>query len=489
MSDRRPAVNPMANTHGLVVGIAAYRYVARLPPAAVQDARDVHAVLVDPVRGGHRPGNTRLLLDDAASAQALRGELGDLARRAGPDATVFIYLSGHGLRVTAGQDAGDYLLPVDAVAESGEALARTAISGAEFGRALRALAARRVLVVFDCCHAGGIGVPKAVVAGSSGAVSSDAGSIAAVSDVATSAPGLSERYYEALAAGRGRAVLASSREDESSFVLPGAANSLFTGQLLAGLAGGAAGDDGLVRIFDLFEYVQPRVTARASAQHPVFKAHLEDNFAVARRPAGVAATGMASGVAATPAGETAAAATAADRGGEAGGERSDAVTREGDGFRHDVYVSYIDVEPDATWVWTQLVPRLERAGLRVAVSGDVEVPGVARVVGVERGVRHSRRTLVLLSPRYLADGLAEFENALAQTLGVDEGRYRLVPARIAPIGGAALPLRLGMLTAVNLTAGPRLEREFTRLLAALAAPLPPALASGLPGLPAGEVSR
>ena len=101
---------------------------------------------------------------------------------------------------------------------SDEDLALTAISGAEFTAALKAIPARKALVVFDCCHSGGIGQPKD----------------------ATASPikaGLADGYYERLAAGRGRAILSSSRNSESSYVLPTAANSLFTQHLLAGLKG------------------------------------------------------------------------------------------------------------------------------------------------------------------------------------------------------------------------------------------------------------
>ena len=61
-------------------------------------------------------------------------------------------------------------------------------------------------------------------------------------------------------------------------MLPAAANSLFTQHLLAGFKGGVSSEDGLVRVFDLFEYVQPRVTSDQPNQHPVFKADLEENF-------------------------------------------------------------------------------------------------------------------------------------------------------------------------------------------------------------------
>ena len=59
--------------------------------------------------------------------------------------------------------------------------------------------------------------------------------------------------------------------------------SLFTEHLLVACAVGWPANDGLVRIFDLFEYLQPRVTAAARPyeQHPVFKADLEENFPVA----------------------------------------------------------------------------------------------------------------------------------------------------------------------------------------------------------------
>ena len=84
--------------------------------------------------------------------------------------------------------------------------------------------------------------------------------------------GLPDGYYQRLATGRGRAILSSSRDSESSYLFPAAANSLFTRHLLAGLKGGVSGEDGLIWVFDLFEYVQPRVTSDQPGQHPVFKA-------------------------------------------------------------------------------------------------------------------------------------------------------------------------------------------------------------------------
>ncbi len=206
-------------------------------------------------------------------------------------------------------------------------------------------------------------------------------------------------------------------------MLPGAEYGLFTEHLLGGLRGGVASDDGLVRIFDLFEYLQPRVTKAHPHQHPIFKAELEENFPMALF-----------------------------RGGTRG-----FVPRTADGFRYDAYISYVERELDATFVWDTLVPRLEQAGLKIAVSNDSLEPRVARVVGVERGIRASKRTVVVLSEGYLADHMANFENVLAQTMGIQEGTYRLLPVKIAPINEGRLPVRLSRLVTLDLTHSLRAE--------------------------------
>lgn len=334
----------MDRSYALVIGIANYEQINKLPSTVLKDAQDIHGLLVDPDHCGYPPDNVELLLDSQATQSALRQSLADIADCSDEDSIIFIYISSHGGRVESGPRAGEYLLPVDADYTSSKSLAQTAISGDEFTEALRAIPARKVMVVFDCCHAGGIGQPK------------DAA-------VFTLKTGFSESYYDALKQGRGRVILASSRSTEYSYVLPGADNSLFTQHLLAGLRGGIPSEDGLIRIFDLFEYLQPRVTGDQPKQHPIFKAEMEENFPVALY---------------------------------LGGQKGVVPTDE-QGFRYDAYVSYVDREPDATWVWDTLVPRLDDAGLRVAVSGDVEEPGVARVVSIERGLEQSRRTVVVLS--------------------------------------------------------------------------------------------
>lgn len=409
----------MDNAHALVIGIADYLHITKLPVTVRDDALAIRDLLTDPRRGGYPPGNVRLLLDGQASREAILAALADLAARTGSASGVLIYISGHGGRVTSGARTGEYLLPADTTLASEEEFARTAISGAEFTEALRAIPARKVLVIFDCCHSGGIGQPKGATAPLVKA-------------------GMPDAYYERLASGRGRAILSSSRDSEYSYVLPAAANSLFTQHLLGGLNGGIPSEDGLIRVFDLFEYVQPRVTRDQHDQHPIFKADLEENFAVALFM---------------------------------GGQKG-VVPKDEQGFRYDAYVSYADIDPDSAWVWETLVPRLEREGLRIAVSGASGDPGVPVVVNAERGIQQAKRTLIVLSQAYLENNMANFENVVAQSMGIQEGSYRLLPVKIGPIDEARVPTRLSMLAALDLTHPRRAEREFDRLAEALRGPLP-----------------
>ncbi|UPJ49342.1 caspase family protein [Bradyrhizobium sp. 200] len=411
-------MSAMVSAYGLVIGIANYQHINPLPATVLKDATDIRELLTDPHYCAYPPENVLLLLDENATQNAFRQAFASLAQRSHQESTLFIYLSSHGGRIEAGPCAGEYILPVDTRYASNEALAKTAISGTEFTNALRAIPARKVTVIFDCCHSGGVGQPK------------DA--------TVPQLKALPESYYDALKAGQGRVILASSRSSEYSYVLPGASNSLFTTHLLAGLRGGIASDDGLIRIFDLFEYIQPLVTKDQSNQHPVFKAELEENFPVALYRAGQVGV----------------------------------VAKDAQGFRYDAYVSHAENEPDSTWVWKTLVPRLEGAGLRIAVSGDVDEPGVARVVNIERGVKQSKRTLIVLSEAYLRDNMADFENVLGQTLGIQEGAYRLLPIKISAIDQSRLPLRISMLAMLDFESPRRLERELERLIQSLQGPLP-----------------
>ena len=365
----------MNNSHALVVGIADYHHINKLPQ--VKDAQHIADLLSDPNSCGFPSDNVKLLLEGQATQTALRQGFGDLAGRSNVDSTVLISFSGHGGRIESGPQAGQYLLPVDTVYPSVEDLARTAISGAEFTGALHAIQARRLTVVLDCCHAGGIGEPRDLV------------------PTARLESGLSDHYLDVLKVGTGRVIIAATRSTDPAWVRPGSRYGVFTGHLLDGLRGAARGDGGVIRILDLYTYVQQKVVADQPNQRPVLKVELEDNYPIALYRGGQVP-------APTPAEEPT------------------------DGFACDVFVSYRQQEPDKTWVRKTLVPRLEAEGLRVFIDYLDFRLGSPIVTEMERAVVQSRYTVGVLSPNYLKSNFTDLEGILAEQIGLEQSQQRFI---------------------------------------------------------------
>jgi hypothetical protein len=242
------------NGYALVVGVGADL------PATVRDARALADLLRDPSRCAYPPQQVTLLTSEAARREPVLAALDTLASQtsADPDATVLVYFSGHGL-----ETPDTYLMPFGYNLAD---LAGTAIAGSLFTEKLRAIQARKLLVLLDCCHAGGQAEAKA--------------------PPLPRTP-LPAAAIDELKRSSGRVVIASSRKDEQSYA--GEPYSIFTAAVLEGLAGyGAFEQDGYARVLDLALYVGRQVPGRTEeAQHPIIKvSNLEDNFALAYYAAG-----------------------------------------------------------------------------------------------------------------------------------------------------------------------------------------------------------
>lgn len=247
--------------HALVIAVAAYPKVNQLPAAVIHDGHAMVATLSSPVHCGYLPQNVTLLLDREATLHAIRRELAALASRTKPEDTVVIFFSGHGARLGAASAEESALVPFDCVPQN---LAATTLSEADFSAALAAIRAQRLVVLIDACHSAGAGSFKAA-------------------EIFGLNLGFTEKSLSRLANGTGRVLIASSRASETSLVIAGASNSLFTEHLVAALRGACLHSDGLIRIFDVFSYVAQKVRGAAPGrQHPVFKANdVEDNFPLA----------------------------------------------------------------------------------------------------------------------------------------------------------------------------------------------------------------
>ncbi len=365
----------LRDAHALVIGIADYANIRKLPK--VRDAEDLAAALVDPALCGYDPKNATVLLDGDATREKIRAGFEALKDRCDAESTVFLYFSGHGGQVNQGPNKGQYLLPVEVVYPGDEDLARTAISGAEFTAALNAIKAKRLTVVLDCCHAGGIGEPKDIV------------------PAARVDPGLSDDYLNVLKAGTGRVIISATRGTDPAYVREGTKYGVFTGHFLDGLRGAARGDGGVIRILDLYTYVQQKVITDQPNQRPVLKVELEDNYPIALYQGGKAP-------APTPAEKPA------------------------DGFVYDVFISYRQQEPDKNWVRKTLVPRLKAEGLKVFIDYIDFRLGAPIVTEMERAVIQSRYTVGVLSPSYLKSNFTDLESVLAEHIGLEQSQQRFI---------------------------------------------------------------
>jgi hypothetical protein len=131
---------------------------------------------------------------------------------------------------------------------------------------------------------------------------------------------------------------------------------------------------------------------------------------------------------------------------------------------YDVFISHSPA--DQAWVRGELLPKLERAGLKVAVDyRDFEV-GLPRLVNMERLVERSRKIVLVLTPAWLASEGANFEALLAQSADLVERLHRTVPLLLAP---CELPRRIALLTGADFTDPATRDEELARLLRGLGA--------------------
>ncbi len=235
--------------HAVVIGVGADL------PVTIDDAQGMANLLRDPTRCAYPPAQVQLLTGENARRSHILAALARLAEqtRANPNSTAVVYFSGHGM-----ETPGYYLMPFGYNMAD---LDNTAISGETFTERLRAIQAKKLLVLLDCCHAGGQAEAKAL-------------------------PGVKSPLPASAAAelgrSRGRVVIASSRKDEVSRT--GKPYSVFTAVLLEALAGyGAFEHDGYARVLDTMLWLGRKVPERTKdRQHPIVKVSgLEDNFALA----------------------------------------------------------------------------------------------------------------------------------------------------------------------------------------------------------------
>lgn len=255
-------------------------------PIVGKDVDALAQVLTHPERCAYPQGNVKVVSGKNATRQGILDGLTWLTERLRADtngnATAVIYYSGHGWRDTSTSAPTYYLIPYD-IRENAARL--TALRASDFADAVEGLTPRRLLVILDCCHAGGMDVKEIDLAGmeaksvASAAPGYVGSAIPAVLFMGTEkAVVLDEdsKEFELLAQGAGRAVLSSSQGDQSSYVRKDGAMSIFTYHLIEALTGHAQPAEGAseVLVSDVMSYVTRHVPE--SAQQDCGKEQIPD---------------------------------------------------------------------------------------------------------------------------------------------------------------------------------------------------------------------
>ena len=234
--------------HALIIGIGQYQYLPKLAvPIAARDAVAVGATLRDPARCAYPPAQVTLLNDGAATRQALLDALDALAARLKPEETLFLFFVGHG---AYGTDGNYYLMTHDSRLQDKQVIAGTGVSEAELLGKLRALRAKRMLLVVNSCH--------------SGELSPNFGPEDTEEAAFEGEPPPAKLSEALLATGEGRITITACRPGQKSWIGSGDL-SLFSQALVDGLQGAAPNSHGYVSAFGLYEYLYFEAKEAAAA--------------------------------------------------------------------------------------------------------------------------------------------------------------------------------------------------------------------------------
>lgn len=250
------------NGHALLIGAGGDL------PESVTDVEGLAGLLKDETRCAYPPDQVLICADAQADRGGILDAFKTITKRCTPGSTCLVYFSGHGYRLSHPAPSAQYYL-VPHGCDPGD-LPGTALSGVEFSDLLAAIPAARLLVLLDCCHAGGIGLEAPAKGG----------------ELAFEKAPLPGEALELLGEGRGRALIASSKASEKSYGgKPLSAFSLALFEALCGINNSQG--DGYVRVADLALYAAKMVPRRTQdRQNPILHYEQADNFVLAYYAAG-----------------------------------------------------------------------------------------------------------------------------------------------------------------------------------------------------------
>jgi hypothetical protein len=141
-------------------------------------------------------------------------------------------------------------------------------------------------------------------------------------------------------------------------------------------------------------------------------------------------------------------------------------------YAYDVFISYS--KADEAWIADTLLPRLEQVGLKICIDYRDFEPGVSTLVNAEHAVARSERTLLVMTPDWVANQWSLYDSLLARTDDPTGLKQRTIPLLLQE---CAIPRFISILAYVDFTHPDREAIAWRQLLTALGTPPGAPLAS------------
>jgi WD40 repeat protein len=158
--DREQSETAQSTLHVQVIGVGNYDATTsglKVLPASVSGAKEVEKLFTEQKGIADKPyRDVRVwggLYDSAATRDAIRRRLAEIAGEAGEEDVVLVFLSGHGM-VPAGQEMF-YFAPIDMQGPNPQKQRETGLNTAMLAEAVGQLRARRAVLIIDACQSGG----------------------------------------------------------------------------------------------------------------------------------------------------------------------------------------------------------------------------------------------------------------------------------------------------------------------------------------------
>lgn len=269
-SESAGVLKPVSQRWALIIGISKYRdsLIPSLRYADI-DAKSFHNWLISSEGGRYSPANVKLLLNENASLQNIREALYIWLKQPISEDEVIIYFSGHGSPESPDHPENLFLLPYDTDYDK---IGATAFPMWDIQTAIqRFIKAKRLIIIADACHAGGVGSEFVSARKGVGVVLK---------------PVVNEGFQNLASFGHGVAVFTASDNNQLSQEGQqwGGGHGVFTWCILNGLKGEADySNDGKVTLGELIPYVSENVRRKTlNAQSPTIAGKFDPTMTIAR---------------------------------------------------------------------------------------------------------------------------------------------------------------------------------------------------------------